>query len=132
VTIARRLLPGACVTEELRNIPNLSGMKFEIIYTNCDTLAKEEEVSVYVSRSLVNGNSFLARWSNRRARVFTYDPGGPGVPPSITVPEKDKIVISIPEVSSILFQRKQWRNMSIDYEIGHVIYPAKTAAKSAK
>ena len=43
--------PGACITERMKTVPNLSGAKVEIIYTNCDTLAKDEAVSIYFSRA---------------------------------------------------------------------------------
>jgi len=39
-------LPFACLTEERASIPDLSGIAFEITYTNCDTIAKQEVISV--------------------------------------------------------------------------------------
>src|SRR5882762_6736467 len=58
--------PDACITEETMRVPNLSGMKFEVTYTNCDTLVKQEAISIYVSKAAVSGESLFARWSNRK------------------------------------------------------------------
>src|SRR5579863_3055944 len=113
---------GACATETIITIPNLSGMEFEVTYTNCDTLAKEEAISVYVSTAAANRESLLSRWSNRKTILFRYDPGGSDIaPPSIKAAGKDRVLISIPEVSSVLLENRKWRNVSIDYEIGHII-----------
>jgi hypothetical protein len=122
VAVARRLLPGVCMTEELKTIANLSGMKVEVIYTNCDTLAKEDSVSVYVSKAHDGGESWFARWSNQRTLIFSYVPGRSNTP-SIKLSGDERILISIPDVSSIYFQGRKWRNMSIEYNIGRIYYP---------
>jgi hypothetical protein len=116
--------PDACISEEMMTIPDLAGAKIEIVYTNCDTLVKDEAVKVYFSRAAVKGESWFARWRNHRTLVFCYDPGGRAFAhmplPSITHPSPSTILISIPEVSSILFKTRKWENMSIDYAIGKV------------
>jgi len=105
-------------------IPNLSGTEFEFTYTNCDTLAKEEAIRIYASRASVKGESFLWRLSNRNALLFNYDPGRPdGLLPTVVSSGNNRILISIPEVSSILFQSRKWKNLSIDYDVGHITYP---------
>src|ERR1700730_3943682 len=123
VAVFRAVFPGVCLSEDQITIANLSGMKFKVIYTNCDALAKEEEVSVYVSRADVQGESVLARWLNRKTLLFSYDPAGRyNMPlPSIKALGNDKILISIPEVSSVLVQSRNWQNVTIDYNIGHII-----------
>ena len=45
-----------CLSEELAAIPNLLDAKFEIVYTNCDTLAKDEAIRVYMSPAVVAGS----------------------------------------------------------------------------
>jgi hypothetical protein len=118
--------PGACISEQLQTVPNLSGTRIEIVYTNCDILAKSEAISVYFSRATAQGESWLARWMNRRTLVFRYDPGRPDNPlPSVTHPSKSKILISVPEVSSVAYQNRIWRDISIEYAIGKVYYPMK-------
>ena len=119
--------PNACISEQLKTIPNLSGAKIEIVYTNCDTLAKQEDVSVYFSPAAVKEKSWFARWSHRRTLIFRYDPDRSDAPlPSITNPSQSTILISIPEVSSVSYQNRKWKSMSINYEIGKVDYPPKS------
>jgi hypothetical protein len=118
---------GACISEQLKTIPDLSGAKVEIVYTNCDTLAKQEDVSVYFSPADQREKPWFAKWTNQRTLVFRYDPGRPDNPlPSITRPSQSTILISIPEVSSISYQNRKWKSMSINYGIGKVDYPPKS------
>jgi hypothetical protein len=116
--------PNACISEELETIPDASGTKIEVIYTNCDTLAKDESVRVYFSNA-GQGDSWLSKWRSHRTLVFEYDPGGlAGNPkPIIQSQDKARVLISVPTVSSISTQRKRWGDVSIDYKIGHVFYP---------
>jgi hypothetical protein len=124
IAIARALFPGVCISEERVTIPNLSGMEFKIIYTNCDTLGTDEEISVYVRRAAVEGESLLARWSNRQTLLFSYDPWNSESPlPSIQASGNDRILISIPKVRHVYLQTRKWRDVTIDYNIGHIDYP---------
>jgi hypothetical protein len=108
--------PAACLSEEWEEIPSLSGLSLEVEYTNCDTLAKDEAVSVYVVEAQEGSRPNL---SKRRTLLFRYDPGGVGNPrPTIAASSDHRIVISVQEVSSVTFQRRKWRNVSIDYRIG--------------
>ena len=118
--------PNACISETKGIITDLSGATFEIIYTNCDTLAKDEAISVFISQSAVSRDSWFAKWRSRRSLVFRYDPGRPDNPlPRITNPSRSTILISVPEVSSIIYQNQRWQDMSIEYAIGKVDYPKK-------
>jgi hypothetical protein len=122
VKAVRTLFPGVCMTEKLKTIPDLSDMNFEIIYTNCDTLAKEDSVSICVSRALGKEASFFERWFNKKTLIFKYVPGRSDTP-SIKVSDNGRILISIPNISSIYVQSREWRHVSIEYAIGHVEYP---------
>jgi len=114
--------PDSCLSEEWKDIPNLSGLKFEVEYTNCDTLAKDEAVSVYVAEP--QGKSSSPSDWNRRTLVFRYDPGGArSSPPSIGASGNHRILISVQDVSSVIFQRRNWRDISIDYRIAHKMNP---------
>jgi hypothetical protein len=115
--------PDACISERLKTMPNLSGAKVEIDYTNCDTLAKDEAISVYFSRATVMEESWFENWWNHRILIFRYDPGRHSDPPVIGSPDKDRILISIPEISSVAFRSEKWRDISIDYKIAHVMNP---------
>ncbi|MFZ0935350.1 MAG: hypothetical protein ACLP6W_21915 [Bryobacteraceae bacterium] len=117
------ITPDACISEDLKTIPDLSGLRFEIEYTNCDTLPKDEAVSVYVATA-AKGKSWVPNWFNRRTLIFSYDPSGvDNSPPSIQASGKERILISVPEVSSVILQRRKWRNFSIDYRIAHNMNP---------
>lgn len=113
----------ACISEEKASIPDLAGVKVDIVYTNCDILAKDEALSIYFSRP-GKRDLLFGRWRNRRALVFRYDPGKPdSTLPSITHPSRSTIQISLPEVSSVIYQSRSWEDISIAYEIGKVDYP---------
>jgi hypothetical protein len=118
-------LPGARYTEEMMTIPNLSGMEFKIIYTSRAKLfVTDYAISVYVRRAAVKGESLLARWSNRQTLLFRYDPERYESPlPSIKASGNDGILISIPDISSVLIQSRKWQNVTVDYNIGHIDYP---------
>jgi len=124
--------PSTCMTESKVRITNLSGGDFEITDTDCDFLAKEEFVSVYVSRARTNGGSLLAKWFRGKTLLFRYDPAMLDSPlPVIRASGSNRILISIPRVSSVMFQSKKWNNVSIDYEIEQVDFPVTGAIKEA-
>ena len=114
----------ACISQEIMAIPDLAGARVEVVYTNCDTLAKEEWVEVYLSRAAVKEGL------SHRTLVLSYDPGGrsfANMPlPTITHPAPSTILISISGVSSVEYESRKWENMSIDYVIGKVQYPSKS------
>jgi hypothetical protein len=104
----------ACTTETRSKIFNLSGFDFEISETDCDLIAKDESITVSVSKA----------GGNRKTPLIKYTPvGWPNTLPSIAVPDHDKFLISIPKVSSVFFERRKWKTISIDYAIGHIDYP---------
>jgi hypothetical protein len=121
--------PFACSSETKQTLGNVSGMDFEITYTNCDTLAKEEFVSIYVSKTGESGGSLFGRLFSRRTLVFRYDPGMWNSPlPLITASGPNRVLISISRISSIMSQSKSWDNVTIDYVIGQVDYPRTDAS----
>jgi hypothetical protein len=114
-------------------ITNLSGADFEITDTDCDLIAKEEFVSVYVSRTVAKGQSWFSGWRNRKTLLFRYDPGMPDNPlPSINASGENKILISIPDISSVSFQSRNWGDVSVDYAIGHIDYPGTGVSQQAR
>ena len=111
--------PSACISKELQTIPDLSGARVEVVYMNCDTLAKDEAISIYFSSATAKDEPWFLGWLNRRSLILRYDPTRPDYPmPSITQQAKDTILISVPEVSSVTHQDRTWRNISIEYAIG--------------
>jgi hypothetical protein len=113
-----------CQAEERLKIDDPTGLRFVVEYKNCDTLAKEESISVYATKIASQSTGLFSRWRDQRTLLFRYDPGRWDNPlPSITRPSQSEILISIPEVSSIGYQSRGWEKMSVDYAIGHVDYP---------
>jgi hypothetical protein len=114
----------ACQTEERLEVEGPSGLIFEVVDESCDTLAKDESISVYAKEAVPKGTWGFFGWRNQRTLLFRYDPGRPDNPlPSITHPSQTTILISITEVSSIVYQKRKWEDMLVNYEIGRVDYP---------
>lgn len=114
----------SCNSQREMKLTNIAGHDFEITYTNCDVLAKEEFVSVYISSTKDNRKWWVPEWLIRKKLLFRYDPAMPTDSlPSIRVSGQNRISISIPRVSSVIFASKKWENVSVDYQIGHVDYP---------
>jgi hypothetical protein len=108
-------LSPACLTQTLQKIPNLSGYDFEISETSCDLIAKDDAVSILVSKS----------GRKQQTLLFKYDPWGVATdfPPAITFVDPHTIKISIARVSSLFSRRDQWDGLNIVYDIGVIDYP---------
>lgn len=120
---------GTRFTETKMSVRNLAGADFEVTYTNADTLAKEEFISVYASNANEGKTSWLRRIFVGKTLLFRYDPAMvEGTLPTITSSGPRKINISIPRISSVIFQREKWGNLSINYDIGRIDYPTGTSA----
>jgi hypothetical protein len=114
----------ACMSEQIGTFSNLSGLDFEVIYTNCDTLVKDETISVYASGAAASKRqSLLTKLMNRRTLIFRYDPGWNHRAPFIRSLSKNRIIISVPELSSIVTQRRHWRDIWIEYNIERNLNP---------
>jgi hypothetical protein len=114
----------ACQAEQRLKIEDPSGFIFEVVDESCDTLGKDEAISVYARKAVPKGAWAFWGWRDQRMLLFRYDPGRFDNPlPSITHPSQTKILISIPEVSSIVYQSHKWENLSVNYDIGRVDYP---------
>jgi hypothetical protein len=125
--VAAHLIRRNACTSEVLKVAELSGVKFEVESSSCDVIAKDEAVSVYAMKATKRGIWPFSSWGNRKTLVFRYDPGRDDNPlPSITRPSQSIIRISIPEISSIAVQNREWDNISISYEIGKVDYPTKS------
>jgi len=105
-------------------LSDVSGADIEVVYTNSDALAKQEDISVYISEASKGKTTWLRRAFRRKALLFRYDPESPSEPlPSIISRAVNRLVISVPRVSSISFQRTQWNGISVAYQIGRIDYP---------
>lgn len=116
----------ACISETLMTLQNIADGDVEVINTNCDTLAKEDWISIYIS-----SKSGIKKLLAGKTLLFRYDPGAPTNPlPSIKSAGQNKIFISVPVVSSILFQQRRWGSIPVDYWIGKNNYPDPDPAAS--
>ena len=112
-----------CQTEERLKIDDPAGFRFEVEYKSCDTLAKDESISVY-DQNCTEGGRTIFEMERSTTLLFRYDPGRWGNPlPAITRPSQSAILISIPEVASIGYQNREWDKMSVIYAIERVNYP---------
>ncbi|MFZ0909815.1 MAG: hypothetical protein WA766_10055 [Candidatus Acidiferrales bacterium] len=119
-------------TESEVTINNISGGDFEITYTSIDRIAKEEFISVYISKAAEGREPFFVKWFRPKTLLFRYDPGAWDRPlPSIRASGPNKVLISIPEVSEVLSQSRNWGNVSIDYNIGRIDFPESGSSQQA-
>ena len=120
----------SCGSEETLKVEELAGLRFEVTYLGCDTLAKDEAIRVYVKDAALDGGWFFSKWRNQRTLLFRHDPRRWDNPlPSITRPTQSTILISVPEVSSVDYQNRKWANMTVNYQIGQVDFPASPNAQ---
>jgi hypothetical protein len=104
----------ACITEVRQDGIVRASMQFRITETDCSTLGEDASISVYG----------LADSGSDRSLLFKYGPESYYLPlPTIEVPDQQTIVIAVPRVSDVVFQRNSWNNHSIRYDIGHIYYP---------
>jgi len=107
--------PGVCISGTLDRVSTPGGLDFEFIYTNCDTLAKEETKSIFLSR----GPGLIKRFDENE--ILRYD--GSDVPPTITTINAHTVRISIDHVSSVAFAKDRWEDVTIVYDIGRIDFP---------
>ena len=112
-------------TETVQTITNINGEDFEIAdNSSAGFLVTNYWVSVYASPTTVGNKSLFSRWNRHRTEIFRYDWSYPNGPyPSIKASGPDKILVSIPSVSSVMLKRTSVENVHIDYAIGHIDYP---------
>jgi hypothetical protein len=65
----------------------------------------------------------LNRLIHRKTLLFSYDPGYPAGTPRIEATGPGKVRISVPRISSVLYQGRHWKALSVDYQITKVDYP---------
>ena len=119
--IVELIFPGANISETLLQ-KSFTSADFEVIETNSDTIAKQLWVSVYAYDSGSQSNWFSRR-IHPKTLIFQYDPwNSDEETPTIEAVKPGRVQISIGRVSHILYQRRDWNNLLIDYKIGFVEY----------
>lgn len=113
----------SCITESEAQISNVAGWDFEVEDTNCDTLVKDEAIRVFAVRSGADRSKWT-RFLARRRLVFQYDPGNQeALVPAISTTGKNRILISIPRVSSIYEKNELVGATEVAYDIKRIDYP---------
>jgi hypothetical protein len=105
-------LPGARITEDRGKVSDISGFDFEFSETACDVIAKDDAITVFISRP----------GAANKAAVFKYDPGSDELP-VVTSVDRHTVLISLRSVSSIFFRKHSWADLAITYNIGDIHYP---------
>lgn len=103
-----------CITETRGKITDIPGYEFEFSETSCDVIAKDDAVSVLASRV----------GSKMQTPVFKYDPYRTLIP-KIESTGEHSVKISIPDIAEEFFRKEKFQDLSIQYDIGMVLYPDK-------
>jgi hypothetical protein len=96
-------LPGQCI-DEVRKSVRTQTASFDIVETDCDTLAKEATISIYATS--VNGKD--------HALILSIDPGSDDLP-GIAAVSSDRIAITVPGASYVHTRRDVWKDIHFDY-----------------
>jgi hypothetical protein len=108
--------PYSCLTTVHQRIAGLSGFDFEISETNCDLLAKEAAMSVFISKAD----------QAKKTLLFKYVPPGFDAVPYITSLDEHAVQISIRRVPFVFCRRDKWQTLTVRYDIGVVDYHSGT------
>jgi multidrug efflux pump subunit AcrB len=122
--VRKSQLPPRSVTETRMLVTSLTGADFEVTDTHIDDLEKSEFVSVFVGEAGTLEVSQKAG-ADKKTLLFRYDPGQwRGTLPLITSSEAHKVQVSLPGVSTVIFERPNWKGISVDYRIGTIVHPS--------
>jgi hypothetical protein len=101
---------------------DVGGVAFEVVETNCDTLAKDDWISVYVWRN-DKGRPLplVPKAPKQKTLIFEYD-GWPNLP-SISVDDENRVLVSVSSLSEVGCESPSWGDVSFRYAIGHEYYP---------
>ena len=118
----------ACTSEEKGGLGNVSGWDLAIVHTSCDLVSRQEAISVYASPHGVPHR----RWFPRRTLIFRYAPGAPDdLLPSFESTAPDRILISVPSISSVSIQRHALGSVTVNYHLGPIENPDPTGLGQA-
>ena len=104
----------------------LRGADVEIVYMNCDTLAKTESIDVYLMKPGGNKWPKMLGWLHGRTLAFRYDPAGtegPDAPKPSVTEGPNGLLISVAHLSSVQVKTDKWSDIPITYRIARQDYP---------
>jgi hypothetical protein len=96
-------LAGQCI-DEVRKSVRTQIASFDIIETDCDTLAKEATISIY-AKSLDGKHHTL---------ILRFDPSTDDLP-GIAAVSSDRVAITVPGASDVQTRRDAWNGIRFDY-----------------
>jgi hypothetical protein len=102
-----------CTVQKEADLPDISGLHFQLTRMSCDTFGNDVSVSLVVSKITIDKGDV----------IFKYDPNERSPIPTVAL-DGNHMQIAIPSVASIYFQAQEWQGLNIDYDIGSVLYPA--------
>jgi hypothetical protein len=77
-----------------------------------------------IRRGCVSECVWFSASDNGRTLLFKCGPASSHLPlPTIEVPDQHTIIIAVPIVSDVVFQRDDWNDHSIRYDIGRINFP---------
>lgn len=95
-------LPGVCTTEATGRALNVAGFDFEFEEINCDVIAKDSAMTVYVSRHGARQRFALVRYA--------------GNPPTVTPTGPNHVRVSLGEIWGLHFRHDEWDGLHVDYD----------------
>ena len=121
--VRKAQLPPRSETETRMLVTSVTGVDFEVTDTHINDSEKSEYVSIFVGEAGTLAGSKRAS-GDKKTLVFRYAPGQwRDTLPLITSSEPNKVQVSIPGVSAVIYQQGKWKGVSIEYRIGMVAHP---------
>jgi hypothetical protein len=95
-------LPGICLAEAAGSAINVSGFDFEFEELDCDVIAKDSAMIVYVSR----------HGDKQRYALVKYA----GNPPTVTSTGPKSVRINLGQIWGSYFRHDTWGDLHVDYD----------------
>lgn len=89
-----------------------AGAEIEVSQTDCDALAKEFWIDVYISKP-----------GSRKTRLIQYDPSDVEMP-DVWFDGEHVLHIDVGSPAAIFCRRDTWNDLSVVYEIGKIHFPS--------
>jgi hypothetical protein len=111
---------GACIDTSIKSVILGNGMKFNLVNTNFDALAKEDFTQIIA----------LDKPFGFGTTILEYVPEDHAPDPNISWSDDHGLTISITEISSVIQKTDRYRSRPIHYAIGRIAYPTSVQVKS--
>ena len=95
-------IPGICLAEAVGNAVNVSGFDFEFEEVDCDVIAKDSAMIVYVSRHGARQRFALVKYVGDLPAVTSTGPG--------------QVRIALGPISTLFFRHEAWGDLHVAYD----------------